>query len=173
MPSEAPAVTIRPAVIADAPAITTIYNAGIGERIATFETRLRTVAEIEERIARLPAQHAMLVAERAGRVVGVAWYGAYSDRECYCGIGEYSVYVSQEARGGGIGLWLVEALIDAARTRGVWKLTSRIFPENEPSLRIADRAGFRRVGIHERHARLDGEWRAVVVVERLIEENLR
>lgn len=145
-PSEAsasvPSVTIRETTGADAEAITRIYNAGIAERIATFETRPRTTAEIEEKITRLPAHHAMLVAERA-------------------------------ARGEGVGLRLVEALIEAARARGVWKLTSRIFPENQASLGLADRAGFRRVGTHERHARLDGEWRDVVVVERLIEENIR
>jgi len=171
--THSPLSTIRPAAPADAPAIAAVYNQGIAERIATFETRLRSAEEIAGQIETLPLRHAMLVAEAEGRVVGWAGYGTYRPRECYQGVGEYSVYVGREARGRGVGRRLLEALIDAARQRGMWKLVSRIFPENEASLRVAEQVGFRRVGVYRRHGQLDGVWRDVVIVERLIAENIR
>jgi phosphinothricin acetyltransferase len=88
----------------------------------------------------------------------------------YAGIGEHSVYVDQQFRGNGAGLAALEALCEVAAGRGFWKLLSRIFPENTASLRLHERAGFRVVGIYERHGRLDGEWRDCVIVEKLIGE---
>jgi phosphinothricin acetyltransferase len=164
---------IRAAEPADGAAIARIYNAGLEERIATFETRPRVAEEFADRIAALPPEHAFLVAGSGGRVVGATWYGAYSTRECYRGVGDYSVYVDREARGHGAGRQLLAARIEAARERDCWKLVGRIFPANEPSLRLAERVGFRQVGVHRRHARLDGQWHDVVVVERLIEPGLR
>jgi phosphinothricin acetyltransferase len=162
---------IRPAEPRDADAIVAIYNQGITDRVATFETRLRTREEIREQITTLAERLAMVVADEGGTVLGWAGYGQYRPRECYQGIGDYSVYVDRTARGRGIGRRLLDGLIDAARCKGCWKLVGRIFSFNEPSLRIADQAGFRRVGVYERHAQLDGRWLDVTVVERLIPEN--
>jgi L-amino acid N-acyltransferase YncA len=65
----------------------------------------------------------------------------------------------------------MEAIIDAARQAGLWKLVSRVFVENIASRRMLKAVGFREVGIYQKHARLDGQWRDVVIVERLIPEN--
>jgi phosphinothricin acetyltransferase len=73
-------------------------------------------------------------------------------------------------RGRGVGLELIEALVEACRRAGFWKLVSRIFPENEASLSLHRRAGFRIVGVYQRHARLDGQWKDTVIVERLIDD---
>ncbi len=168
-PSE---IRIRPAEPRDADAIVAIYNQGIDERIATFETRLRTREEIRHQIETLARGLAMVVAEdRTGAVVGWAGYGEYRPRECYRGVGDFSVYVDRSARGRGIGLRLLEGLIEAARACGCWKLVGRIFTFNHSSLTVAERAGFRRVGTYERHAQLDGRWLDVAIVERLIPEN--
>src|SRR5206468_3466741 len=109
-----------------------------------------------------------LVAESDGAVVGWASWSPYSDRPVYAGIGEYTVYIARAARGAGAGTALLAALVEEAERRGLHKLTSKIFPENEASLATARRLGFREVGVHRRHARLDREWRDVVVVERLL-----
>jgi phosphinothricin acetyltransferase len=162
---------VRPASVADAAAIARIYNQGIADRIATFETRLRDADEIAGQITTLPPNHAMLVAVAGETVIGWAGYGTYRSRPCYRGVGEYSVYVDRQWRGHGVGGQLLEALIDAARERGCWKLLSRIFPTNEASIVLAERLGFRRVGVYRRHAQLDGVWLDVVIVERLIPEN--
>jgi phosphinothricin acetyltransferase len=154
-------VRIRRAVPADAAAVTRIYNEGIEDRVATFETRLRTPAEMEARIAVEP----MLVAERSGAVVGFASWAPYSDREVYAGVGVYTVYVARGARGARVGSGLLSALVGAARDAGMWKLQSIILVSNEASIALAHRCGFRDVGVQSRHAQLDGEWRDALLVE--------
>jgi L-amino acid N-acyltransferase YncA len=164
-------VTIRPADTADAAAIAAVYNQGIAERNATFETDPRSVADVEARL-RDQLRYPTLVADEDGAVVGWAGVSTYRPRACYSGIGEFSIYVDRNARGRGIGRQLLEALADEARGRGYWKLVSRIFPSNEASRRLCRACGFREVGVYEKHGRLDGRWTDVVIVERLIPENL-
>lgn len=157
----------RAATPADAPAITHIYNQGIADRVATFETRERPVDEIRER---LNGPHpAVVVEDSGGRVVAFAWSSPYSNREAYATIGDHGVYVAREARGQGHGEAALRGLMDAARRAGLHKLTSRVFVENGPSRRLHTRCGFREVGVHHRHAPLDGVWRDVVTVEVLLD----
>jgi L-amino acid N-acyltransferase YncA len=156
---------VRAARADDAAAVAVIYNAGIRERSSTFETRERDPAEIANRIA---ADAVFLVAEADGRVVGFAATAPYSEREVYAGIAECSVYVDSELRGRGLGTQLLEGLAaDAARV-GLHKLLGKLFAGNEASMRLVERCRFRVVGTHERHGRLDGEWRDVILVERLL-----
>ena len=153
----------------DAEAIARIYNEGMGERIATFETRPRTAGEIQGWFDDgLP----IVVVEDEGTVISFANASSYSPRECYSGVAEFSVYTAGGARGRGAGKLAMGALIFAAEKAGFWKLVSRIFVENEPSRKLLLSLGFREVGVHKKHARLDGVWRDVVVVERLIPANL-
>ena len=56
----------------------------------------------------------------------------------------------------------------AAKEAGFWKLLSRVFVENQASRRLIQSLGFREVGVYEKHAKLDGVWRDVVIVERLL-----
>ena len=164
-------VIIRPAERRDAAAIADIYNQGIAERGSTFETEPRSVDDIQARLddqLRCPT----LVAEDAGTVLGWAAVSSYRARACYAGIGEFSVYLDQTARRRGVGRRLVDELVDAARGRGYWKLVSRIFPFNTASRALCRACGFREVGVYEKHGCLDGQWLDVVIVERLIPENL-
>jgi L-amino acid N-acyltransferase YncA len=158
--------TIRPAARADAPAIARIYNDGIAGRQATFETRPREPGEVARWIG--PGAPPLLVAERDGDIVGFARVTPYSDRDVYASIGEYGIYVDAVARGAGAGTLLLEALTDAAEAAGYHKLTSKLFTDNRASIALARRCGFREVGVHRNHARLDGEWRDVLVVELLL-----
>lgn len=156
---------IRRAAPSDAAAITAIYNAGIAGRQATFETRLRDVAEIE-RWFEDPAP--FLVSKRDGVVVGWARAAPYSARSAYDGVAEHAVYVDPSARGEGRGQMLLIALCGVAERSGIFKLTSRVFTTNEASRTAHAAAGFFEVGVHPRHARLDGEWKDCVIVERLL-----
>jgi L-amino acid N-acyltransferase YncA len=158
---------IRPAEPTDAPALVAIYNQGIEERQATFETRPRTADDLAGWLDPL------LVAERDGEVAGWAGIAPYSDRDFYAGVGECTIYVEREARGSGLGARLLEELAAEAERRGYHKLTAKLFPENDASVGLFRRHGFREVGVHRRHGRLDGEWRDVVVVERLLGEALQ
>jgi L-amino acid N-acyltransferase YncA len=163
-------LTARPASPADAPHITRIYNEGIEDRLGTFETRPRRVEDVA---AWFDGRHPIVVVQDgAGHIVAFASTSAYRSRECYAGIAEFSVYVERAGRGRGAGRVAMDALIDAATRAGFWKLLSRIFVENAPSRRLMASLGFREVGIYDHHAKLDGAWRDVVIVERLIPENL-
>lgn len=163
-------LAIRPAAAADAAAVADIYNVGIEERGSTFEIVLRSEADMARRITENPHEP-VIVATRGDRIVGWASIGGYRPRDCYAGIGEFSVYIASDARGQGIGKRLVEALIDEARRLGYWKLLSHIFTFNTASLALCRACGFREVGIYEKHGQLDGRWLDVVIVERLIPEN--
>lgn len=163
------AILTRLAIPADAAAIAAIYNQGIEERIATFETDPRTPAQIAALLADRGERFPTVVVERDGRVVAWAGAGPYRSRPAYTGVAEHSVYVARAARGTGAGRAALDALCRAYAKRGFWKIVSRIFPENVASLELHERCGFRVVGTYRRHGRLDGQWRDCVIVERLLE----
>jgi L-amino acid N-acyltransferase YncA len=161
-------VELRPARAEDVPAITAIYNRGIAEREATFETRPREPAEVEQWLGE--GRPLLVAAEPGGAVLGFARVAAYSERSAYAGVGEHGVYVDPDARGAGVGRRLLEALAAEAARRGYHKLTSRVFASNAASRAMHRAAGFTEVGVQRRHARLDGEWRDCVLMERLLGE---
>jgi phosphinothricin acetyltransferase len=165
-----PTLTTRLATPADAVAIARIYNQGIEERVATFETEPRTTEQLATTIRDKGDRFPTVVVERAGQIVAWATAGAYRARPAYAGVAEHSVYVSREARGTGAGRVALDALFQAYAERGFWKILSRIFPENVASLKLHERAGFRVVGVYRRHGKLEGEWRDCVIVEKLIGE---
>ena len=160
-------MTARAARPEDAAAIARIYNEGIEDRVATFETEPRSAQDIE---AWLEEDVPLVVVEEDGEVVAWAVAHPYRDRAAYAGVGDFSVYVDRRARGRGLGRAAVEALIIECERRGFWKLVSRVFPENEASLALCRSLGFREVGVYRRHGKLDGEWRDCVIVERLLGE---
>jgi L-amino acid N-acyltransferase YncA len=163
---------VRGARLSDAEAIADIYNQGISGRMATFETVLRSPDDIRQTLRNGGKRFPFLVAECGGRVAGWASISAYRPRACYAGIGEFSIYVGQDARGQGVGKLLLDALIVAAEEAGYWKLLSRVFPFNTGSRKLCAACGFREVGTYEKHAKLDGQWLDVIIVERLIAGNL-
>jgi L-amino acid N-acyltransferase YncA len=158
---------VRPARPADAEAVAAIFEQGIEDRVATFETR--PVAP-EEWGRRLASDHELvLVAEQDRRVVAWAAAGPYTDRhDYYAGIAEATMYVERGSRRRGVGLTLLNALAEAAEESGLYKLVGKILTTNEASIELVRHCGFREVGVHLRHGRLDGEWRDVLVVERLL-----
>ncbi|HEX4915682.1 MAG TPA: arsinothricin resistance N-acetyltransferase ArsN1 family A [Vicinamibacterales bacterium] len=159
----------RPASPDDAPILAQIYNEGIEDRVGTFETRPRTEQDVA---AWFDGKHPIVVVEADGEIVAFASTSSYRSRDCYAGIAEFSVYVARRARGQGAGTVAMAALLEAVKPAGIWKLVSRIFVENHASRRLMASMGFREVGIYEKHGKLDGQWRDVVIVERLIPENL-
>src|SRR6266568_7367072 len=119
---------LRLATPNDAAAIATIYNQGIEDRIATFETRLRTAQEIEQWF---DGVHPIVVLENDERqVIAFASTSVYRPRPCYAGIAEFSVYVERAWRGHGAGRLALERLLQEAQKAGFWKLVSRVFVEN-------------------------------------------
>ena len=170
--AKANGVHVRNASVEDAATIAEIYNQGIEDRVATYETELRSVEDQKAWLRATADRYPAVVAEIDGEIVGWAGAGPYRARECYRGIGEFSMYVHRDWRGRGVGDLLIAALISEAERLGLWKLLSRIFPFNEASRALCRKHGFREVGVYEKHARLDGHWLDVVIVERLITANL-
>jgi phosphinothricin acetyltransferase len=164
-------VRVRTASVDDAPAIAEIYNQGIEDRAATFETERRSADDQQGWLRSIAGRYPAVVAQIDGEIIGWASAGPYRERECYRGIGEFSMYVRRDWRGRGVGDLLVVALIREAERLGLWKLLSRIFPFNDASRALCRKHGFREVGVYEKHARLDGHWLDVVIVERLIPAN--
>jgi L-amino acid N-acyltransferase YncA len=161
-------VTTRPATQDDAAAIARIYSEGIEDRVGTFETEPRSAEDV---LPWIEAGYPIVVGEDEGEVVAWASAPPYRPhRAAYAGVADFSIYVAREARRRGAGRATLAALIAEAEGRGYWKLVSRIFPENEASLGLCRSLGFREVGTYRRHAKLDGMWRDVVIVELLLGE---
>ena len=159
-------VLARAATRDDAPVIARIYNEGIEDGIATFETRLRTPDDVREWFERrFPV---VVVENGSGEVIAFASTSEYRPRECYDGVAEFSVYVARSARHAGAGRLAMEQLMENARNAGFWKLVSRVFVENAASRALLKQVGFREVGIYERHGKLRDTWRDTVIVERLL-----
>jgi L-amino acid N-acyltransferase YncA len=165
-------ILVRAANHPDAGAIAAIYDEGIAERTSTFETEPRSSEDIGDWL--WSKRHVVLVAEdRGGQLVGWARTAPYSPRPCYAGVAEASVYVARSHRGHGIGTALTTALARHAERVGLDKLLGRLFVDNAASRALVSRCGFREVGVHLRHGRLDERWRDVLLVERLLGEAAR
>lgn len=156
------AVEIRRMTPDDWPAVARIYREGIETGDATFETELPPWEAWNERHLDAPR----LVAVVDGEVAGWAALSPVSSRCVYAGVAEVSVYVGEDARGRGVGSRLLETLVEGSEEEGLWTLQAGIFPENEASIAVHERCGFRVVGIREKLGRMDGRWRDVVLMER-------
>ena len=154
-------VSIRELRPEDWPAVRAIYEEGIRGGDATFETETPSWEHWN-----LAHSELRLVAEHDGAVAGWAALSPVSERCCYRGVGEVSVYVAEDARGTGLGRALLELLVERSEQAGYWTLTAGVFPENEASIRLHKSCGFREVGVRERLGELRGIWRDVVLLER-------
>ena len=157
-----PRVAIRRLGPGDWPQVADIYAAGIATRNATFETAVPEWAEWDA--AHLPGHR--FVATDGDQVVGWVALTGYSDRCCYAGVADLSVYVDPAVQRRGVGQALLEQVVASAEAAGIWTLQAGIFPENEASLALHRRCGFRLVGTRERIGQLDGVWRDVLLLER-------
>ena len=155
-------MTIVPMLGEHAGAVLAIYQAGIDEGNATFETQAPAWDEFTA--ARLPGHR--FVARADGEILGWVAACAVSDRCVYAGVVEHSVYVHPAARGQGIGRQLLDTLIGSTEAAGIWTIQSGIFPENSASATLHRAAGFRTVGTRERIGQHHGRWRDVVFIER-------
>lgn len=165
-----PPIAIRLAEPRDAGALAAIYDEGIASGLATFATGPHSAEERRRWLAARPARAPVFVGEREGEVIAWSALAPFSHRSWYEGVAEYTAYVADRARGAGIGAAMVGHLIRVAPQFGYWKLVGMILPRNAPGLALARSAGFRVVGTHRAHARRDGVWHDVTVVERHLDE---
>lgn len=167
-PDDLPAdVTTRPVTEDDMQTVVAIYAEGLATRNATFETKTPTAKQLRSRW--LP--DLAWVAELDGQVVGWTAVTPTSTRDCYAGVGETSVYVTEAARGRGVGKSLLFTQVTEADKAGLWTLQTSIFPENRASIALHHSAGYRTLAVRTHIAQLDGAWRDTVLLERRSELN--
>lgn len=154
--------TVRLMQVDDWPQVRAIYEEGIATGNATFETS----APSWEQWDSAHLGHSRLIAREGDAVLGWAALSPVSDRCTYGGVAEVSVYVRGAARGRGLGRRLLEALVAESEQHGIWTLQAGIFPENQASLVIFRRCGFRDIGVRQRLGRLSDRWRDVLLWER-------
>lgn len=154
------------------PQVEAIFRAGIETGHATFESAAPTWERFD---ASHLATHRVVALDDAvldvDVVLGWAAVSAVSAREVYAGVVEHSVYVSDAARGRGVGRALLESLVASTEAAGIWTIQSSVFPENVASLALHRALGFREVGRRQRiarmtHGELAGRWRDTVLLER-------
>ena len=143
-------------------AVKQIYEEGLATGNATFQQSAPTWEEWNNS----HLQHSRIVAEEDNKLLGWAALTPVSGRCVYAGVAEVSVYVSERARGKGIGKQLLQRLIEESESNNIWTLQAGIFPENTPSLRIHQGCGFRLLGTRERIGKMNGIWRDTVLLER-------
>ena len=146
----------------DGPSVLEIYAYGLATRMATFETKIPTWVQLDQKWYK----HSRFVYEQNGKVVGWVALIPVSNREVYRGVAEVSVYVAEGARGKGIGSQLMPRVIQSSEQNGIWTLYASMFPENTATVRLHQKCGFRKVGIREKIACLDGDWRDTLIMER-------
>ena len=146
----------------DAQAVLEIYKKGLETRNATFETEVPSWEDWDK------SHHSFcrFVFVESGSVAGWVGLSPVSTRACYCGVAELSIYVDPAFAGRGIGGELMAHAIKDSEINGIWTLHSSIFPENEATLNLHLKLGFRKVGIRQRIAMLEGRWRDTLILER-------
>ena len=153
---------IRKMKAIDADRVLAIYRSGIATRNATFQTQVPSWSEWDQG----HHQHSRIVFEDNNKVVGWAALSPVSGRACYAGVAELSIYVDTLLLGQGIGRQLMARIIELSDQNSIWTLQSSVFPENFATIKLHENFGFRKVGIREKIAQLDGQWRDTLILER-------
>lgn len=139
-----------------------IYNSGIATKNATFEKQVPDWSSWN----RTHRKDCRLIARIADRIVGWAALSDVSGRYVYSGVAEVSIYIDIEFHGQGIGDKLLKSLINESEANGIWTLQAGIFPENERSIRLHQKNGFRIIGTREKIGKMDDRWRDTIILER-------
>lgn len=143
--------------------VSEIYAQGIAGRNATFETSVPDWESWDEKhldIGRLVA------VDGDNNVLGWIVLSPISHREAYRGVTEDTIYIANSAQGQGVGSALMQALVDATESAGIWTIYAVTFQENKASIALHEKFGFRMLGYRDRVAKLDGVWRSTVILER-------
>jgi L-amino acid N-acyltransferase YncA len=146
----------------DANDVLEIYQQGINTGIATFYTDIPTWETFDKKFLK----QCRLVVEEEGKILGWAVLSSVSIREFYNGVGEVTIYIHEDARGKGVGKFLLNALIEESEKNGFWSLLSVIHDDNTVSIHLHEVCGFRIIGYRERIAQIHGKWKNTIMMER-------
>ncbi len=145
------------------PQVDAIYLEGIATGVATFQTEGKAWEEWDGS----HLKECRLAAVEGNALLGWAALSPVSSRCVYAGVAEVGIYVSGKARGRGVGKALLKRLVADSEAQGIWTLQAGVFPENQASLAVHERCGFRIVGRRERIGKMQtGQWRDTILLER-------
>ncbi len=156
------AFKIRNMEPADWPAISRIYEEGIETGYATFETAVPSYSDWDA----AHVDSCRFVAESSDEILGWVALSPVSGRCVYGGVAEVSIYVGKTARGRGVGNALMEVMVHTSEAEGFWTLQAGIFPENQGSISLHEKMGFRFLGRREKIGKLNGLWYDNLIFER-------
>lgn len=157
---------LRPARLTDWPAMRTIFLQGIATGQSSFETAESVPEYWEQWVEYRHADSVFVIEDGQSQVRAWGALAPTSARWCYRGVAEVQLYVADDARGQGLGRWMLGQLIEYSEQSGLWTLQAVVFPENQASRRLFATMGFREVGRREKIARMNGEWRDTLLLER-------
>ncbi len=165
---------VRRATEVDVEAILAIYNDAILHSTATWDLAPVDVADRTEWLLRHnTGRNVTLVAELDGVVVGYAGYGEFRPKAGWADTVEHSVYLSEAARGKGLGTRLLAELVAAARSRGLHAMIGVLSADNEVSTRLHRSLGFVEVARMPQVGRKFGRWLDAVMLQLLLDERAR
>lgn len=147
----------------DAEDVFRIFQQGIDGKNATFDTTIPTWEDWDEH--HFP-QCRFVMLNELDNVIGWCALTPFSGRKCFEGVAEISIYLDREFQNRGLGRLLMKKLILDSEEKGFWTLQAGIFPENQASISLHQSLGFRKVGVREKIAEMNGIWRDIVLLER-------
>jgi L-amino acid N-acyltransferase YncA len=159
---------VRAARFGDLPLIQDIHNQGIIDRVATLDTEVRTMTDMQLWFKRHGPRHPVLVAEVGDSIAGWASLNTFNTRLAYQYVADLSIYLARPWRGKGLGARLLAPLIPLARELGYHKIVLSAFPTNTAGMRLYERQGFTTVGIYKEMGLLDGRWVDTIIMEKLL-----
>jgi L-amino acid N-acyltransferase YncA len=159
---------VRVARFGDLPLIQDIHNQGIIDRVATLDTEVRTMTDMQLWFKRHGPRHPVLVAEVGDSIAGWASLNTFNARLAYQYVADLSIYLARPWRGKGLGARLLAPLIPLARELGYHKIVLSAFPTNTAGMRLYERQGFTTVGIYKEMGLLDGRWVDTIIMEKLL-----
>ncbi len=161
-------IIMRPVTLADAKAITDIYNHYISETTITFEVEPVTIEEMEGRIKEMSSSFPYFVCEEEGRILGYCYVHLWKQRAAYSNTLETTVYLDEKAVGRGIGSMMMRHLVEFCREQGYHALIACITEGNEASVRMHERLGFCKVSEYKEVGWKFGRWLGVVDMELIL-----
>ena len=162
-------IDVRPARDADCEAMRALVNAEIRTGVAVWHETERTPAEMRDWVDRRRAPgRAVIVAERAGQVVGYGGYGPFRPHSGYALTAEHSLYVDADHRGHGIGGMLLGDLVRRAGAQDLHALIGGIEARNTASIALHRRHGFEETGRLPEVGRKFGHWLTLVFMQRTL-----
>lgn len=164
-------ITIRQAKVEDAQHLLAIYEPYIRNTAITFEYELPAVEEFQNRIQTTLEKYPYLVAEKEGQIVGYAYASAYKTRAAYDWSVETSIYLREDARGGGIGKQLYHKLEEMLRALNIMNLTACITYPNEESITFHEKNGYVKNAHFSKIGYKHGTWHDVIWMEKCLVEH--